>query len=284
MEASQNNYNYHCYNQNLPVFSYPLPSTWARTSECARVPVDLESEEGKNINNIFHAAGHTRMAFNLTHLERNENQALFQKYKSEQKDGSHEVNLFYACDVNHFDEILKHGFRTQGNSFSKFPHLLLPNLMGCPPHAMKMLLCRVDFGKDQFDPNQPFYIIDEGNRIYPEYVLTFGLNQNRLIQGNPNQQVNPATINCKHIIYRRALGDLRRSRAVLQRFLDEPMNFDHPEFDMLLKFASLCDTNPDDPLSRHQTDNMTLQTLIEMWNRLKDLAEHAANYVLPNDI
>lgn len=207
-----------------------------------------------------------------------------------------------------------------GIYLAQFPRTSLSYIRDCPPTEMKILLCRVELGvattipelhkafpfaspsnpirrpqarspTDQTpfdsvhgnmrdDVHHPIHVVYDNYQIYPEYIVTFAINENRIVRGRPPQAV-PA-INYEHPRYRAQLEETKKSLKFLERTLQFEPNRQRPDYRLLERLHALLKAPPEKG-SLHDTDNITLEALQHLVRHYNQLCANFPIILLPGE-
>lgn len=207
-----------------------------------------------------------------------------------------------------------------GIYFAQFPRTSLSYIRDCPPTEMKILLCRVELGvattipelhkafpfaspsnpirrphaRSITDPtlfdsvhglmrddvNHPIHVVYDNYQIYPEYIITFSINENKIVRGKPPSAA-PA-INYEHPRYRTQLEETKKSLKFLERTLLFEPNRGLPDYSILERLHSLLKTPPEKG-SVHDTDNINLEGLQHLVRHYNQLCANFPIILLPKE-
>jgi hypothetical protein len=207
-----------------------------------------------------------------------------------------------------------------GIYFAQFPRTSLSYIRDCPPTEMKVLLCRVELGlattipelheafpcaspsnpirrpharsaTDQTpfdsvqgnmrnDANHPIHVVYDNYQIYPEYIITFSLNENRISRGKPPSAA--PVINYEHPRYRAQLEETKKSLKFLERTLQFERNREHPDYRLLERLHALLKAPPEKG-SIHDTDHVTLEGLQHLVKHYNALCANFPFILLPKE-
>ena len=207
-----------------------------------------------------------------------------------------------------------------GIYFAQFPRTSLSYIRDCPPTEMKVLLCRVELGlattipelhkafpfaspgnpirrphaRSLADPtpfdsvhgnmrddvNHPIHVVYDNYQVYPEYIITFSINENRIVRGKAPSQASAITF--EHPRYRAQLEETKKSLKFLERTLQFEPNRGHPDYRLLERLHALL-TAPPAAGSIHDTDHVTLEALQHLVRHYNFLSANYPVIVLPKE-
>jgi hypothetical protein len=125
------------------------------------------------------------------------------------------------------------------------------------------------YGFMRDDQNHPIVAVYDSSLAYAEYIITFAINENRIVRGPPTSAAS--VINWQHPRYRAQIEETKKSLKFLERTLAFDPNRDKPAYETLDRLHTLLLQNPDDKDSLHQKENITLeqlQSLARFYNML----------------